>query len=187
MGFKISWIGFNGLDRAECLARLGMTETPVVDEANEAPFSLAALPNGWIILFANDFEYVTEERLSKLSRGATVIGCHIHEGIMYADAILFNDGKEVWSISHFAGDGRLDLKVTGAPPGEIGSIRDRLTAEQKKNDATEADTDFIFDIPVEAASLATGYRHDQWKFDWGEPVFHELKPARRGRQRPADR
>lgn len=178
MGFKISWIGFNGLERTECLARLGMAETSVVDEANEAPFSLAVLPNGWIILFANDFEYVTEERLAKLSRGATVIGCQIHEGIMYADAVLYNDGKPVWSISHFAGDGRLDLTISGAPPAEIEQIRDRLIAEQKKNDAAGAGKDFIFDIPVEAASLVTGYRHDQWRFDWGEPVFHELKPAR---------
>jgi hypothetical protein len=181
MGFKISWIGFNGLERAECLARLGMVETSVVDDASEAPFSLAMLPNGWIILFVNDFEFVTEDRLAKLSRGATVIGCHIHEGIMYADAILYNDGKPVWSISHFVGDGRFDLKVTGAPPAEIEQIRDKLIAEQKKNDAGQADTDFIFDIPMDAARLVTGYRYDQWKFDWGEPVFHVLKPARGGR------
>uniref|UniRef100_B0T086 Uncharacterized protein n=1 Tax=Caulobacter sp. (strain K31) TaxID=366602 RepID=B0T086_CAUSK len=181
MGFKISWIGFNGLEQAECLSRLGMIETPVVDEANEAPFSLAVLPNSWIILFANDFEYVTEDRLATLSRGATVIGCHIHEGIMYADAMLYNDGKAVWSLSHFVGDGRFDLKTTGAPPGEIEQIRVKLIAEQKMNDEAHADTDFIFDIPVEAARLVTGYRHDQWKFDWGEPVFHELRPARRGK------
>ncbi|CAN5295769.1 hypothetical protein BH10PSE4_BH10PSE4_35760 [soil metagenome] len=177
MGFNISWMGFNGIDRAECLARLDMTETKVVDEANEVPFSLAVLPNNWLILFANDFEYVSEKRLAKLSAGATVMGCHIGEGVMYSDAILYNNGKPVWSISHFGGRDRLDLKITGTLPAEGGPIR--LVAEQKKNDAGPADTDFIFDIPVETASLVTGYRYDQGKFDWGEPVFHVLKAARR--------
>jgi hypothetical protein len=174
MGFDISWIGFNGLDRTECLHRLRMTATDEVDEAQEEPFSLAELPNKWIILFANDFEYVSDKRLAALSAEATVIGCHIHEGVMFSDATLFNAGRKVWSISHFAGDGPLNLETSGELPAEILTIRDRLLAKQKARGAS-SDVDHVFDIPVEAAQLVTSYRYDQWKFDWGEPVFHVLK------------
>jgi len=55
-----------------------MTATNEVDEAQAEPFSLAELPINWIILFANDFEYVSDKRLAALSGGGTVIGCHIH-------------------------------------------------------------------------------------------------------------
>ncbi len=174
MGFDISWIGFNGLSREECLRRLRMKDTGEVDEANEEPFSLAQLPNNWVILFANDFEYVSDKRLAALSTGATVIGCHIHEGVMFSDATLFNAGRKIWSISHYSGDGRLDLKIQGELPSEILAIRDKLLAEQKAAGVT-SEVDHVFDIPVEAARLVTSYRYDQWKFDWGEPVFHVLK------------
>jgi len=174
MGFAISWIGFSGLDRKECLRRLRMSATNEVDEAQEEPFSLAELPNNWIILFVNDFEYVSDKRLAALSGGATVIGCHIHEGVMFSDATLFNAGRKVWSISHFGGEGRLDLKVTGEPPLEIVAIRDRLMVEQKAV-GPASDVDHVFDIPVEAAEFVTSYRHDRSKFDWGEPIFHVLK------------
>jgi hypothetical protein len=174
MGFHISWIGFNGLDREECLRRLGMKATRAVDEANEEPFSLAQLPNNWIILFANDIEYVSDKRLAELSVETTVIGCHVHEGVMFSDATLFNAGRKIWSITHYAGDGVLDLKVQGDLPAEILAIRDKLLAEQKAA-GPASNVDHVFDIPVEAARLVTSYRYDQWKFDWGEPVFHVLK------------
>jgi hypothetical protein len=151
-----------------------MKITREVDEANEAPFSLAELPNKWIILFANDIEYVSDKRLTALSSEATLIGCHIHEGVMFSDATLFNAGRKVWSVSHYAGDGSLDLKTAGQPPVEILAIRDKLLAEQKAA-GPASEVDHVFDIPVEAARLVTSYRHDQWKYDWGEPVFHVLK------------
>ena len=175
MGFKISWIGFNGLGLAECLRRLRMKATDVLDEANEAPFSLAQIPNNWIILFANDFAYVSDERLAELSAGATVIGCRIHEGVMYSDAALFNSGHKIWSISHYFGAAPLDLNIAGDLPSEILTIRDRLLAEQKAADPI-ANIDHVFDIPVQAAELVTGFRYDRWKFDWGEPAFHVLTP-----------
>jgi hypothetical protein len=180
MGFRISWIGFNGLDRQECLARLHMRETQEIDEAQEEPFSLAQLPNNWIVLFANDFEYVSDKRLAELSTGATVIGCRVHEGVMYSDVALYNAGRKMWSVSHYAGDGALDLKIEGQPPAEVLTLRDTLLEKQRSAGAT-SEVDHVFDVPVEAAQLVTSYRYDQWKFDWGEPIFHVLKVERSGR------
>jgi len=174
MGFDISWVGFNGISRADGLKRLGMIDTQRVDEANEAPFSLAQLPNNWLILFVNDFEFASDARLARLSKDATVIGCKISEGIMYSDAALFHAGKRVWAISHFGGKDLYDLKIEGTLPPEIEQVRSRLMAEQKAQVQGSPPVDLVFDIPVEAARLVTSYRHDQWKFDWGEPVFNAL-------------
>ncbi len=174
MGFDISWIGFNGISRADCLNRLGMIATKRVDEANEEPFSLAQLPSNWLILFVNDFEFASDARLARLSKDATVIGCKISEGVMYSDAALFHAGKRLWAISHFGGKDPYDLKVEGTLPPEIEQVRSRLIAEQKAKAKALLPVDLIFDIPVEAARLVTSYRYDQWKFDWGEPVFNVL-------------
>ena len=53
MGYRIAWVGFEGLDRASCLTLTAMHDTTRLDEANEAPFSLASLPTGWTSLFSN--------------------------------------------------------------------------------------------------------------------------------------
>jgi len=58
-GVCISWIGISGLDRKECLRRLRLSATNEVDEAQKEPFSLAELPNNWIILFANEWRLQT--------------------------------------------------------------------------------------------------------------------------------
>ena len=67
MGFSISWLGFKALSKAEILRRTGFRDTGAYDEANESPFSLAELPNGWTILFSNDFDYGAGEHLIGLS------------------------------------------------------------------------------------------------------------------------
>jgi hypothetical protein len=50
-----------------------------------------------------------------------------------------------------------------------------LLKEQDSNGGIEADDDYVFDIPVELASMICGYRHDRWKFDWGQPSFTCLR------------
>jgi hypothetical protein len=41
-----------------------------------------------------------------------------------------------------------------------------------------SDVDYFFDIPVDLAAEQTGYCHDRWEFDWGEPRFAVLQRAR---------
>ena len=164
MGFKISWIGFNGIDREEVLRRLSFADTGQSVDYPEDGFALCELPNGWLIVVSQDFDYADEPRLAKVSSGATVIGCQIHEGVMYSGAALYNDRHKVWSITHFSDDGPLDLKVAGAPPDEIRQISAKLMAEQVERGAATR-TDFLFDAPIQAARLVTGYQHDQWKFE----------------------
>jgi hypothetical protein len=67
VGFRISWIGFDGKGRTSALEMVGLRDTGEPDEANEAPFSGAEIPGGWFILFSHDFQFASRERLAQLS------------------------------------------------------------------------------------------------------------------------
>jgi hypothetical protein len=97
-----------------------------------------------------------------------------HEGVMFSAAYGYDRGNARWSVVHNAQEGISDLSVSGAPPTELERIRERLSKQQSDAGGDAADVDYIFDIPVELAATVCGYRHDQWKFDWGEPRFNVL-------------
>lgn len=184
MGFHICYICVKGLTKAQLLARIGMSATREEDEATEAPFSLAQGPKGWLILWANDFDYASEAVLRGLSAAATAVGCQVHEGIMVSVAREYRDAREVWTVMHDSSRGGLHLAVQGTPPPQFTAIRDRLLAAQAAEPKGEPlPVDSVFDIPVETARALTGYRYDESRFDWGEPKFYVLKPARGGAQK----
>jgi len=64
--------------------------------------------------------------------------------------------------------------VSGSPSETFEHIHKRLWQEQDAEGGTDASVDYIFDVPVETAAVVCGYRHDFWKFDWGEPTFTAL-------------
>ena len=171
MGFKISWVGFHGLLKSEVLQIIGGVDSGIVDEANEAPFSIAEVPGVWFILFCNDFGFASEKTLRSLSARGTVLACQVHEGVMFSAAFGYERGKLQWSLTHNSDNGIKDLSVSGSPPPEFAEIRDRLSKEQEDNEGDSGDVDYFFDIPVETAEALCAYRHDRWKFDWGQPTF----------------
>jgi hypothetical protein len=174
MGFKVSWIAFHGTGRDAALEKLGFRDTGEPDEANEAPFSGAEIPNGWFVVFANDFDFISPKRLASLSRGCRLIACRVHEGVMFSGAFFYQDGERVSEISHDAQVGVYDLSVLGSPPKEFQSIRDSQMKQQDEEGGDEAEVDCIFEIPIETAAAICGYRHDRGRFDWGEPKFARL-------------
>jgi len=171
MGFKISWIGFDGPSKPEVLAIAGLQDTGQPDEVNEAPFSGAEFPGGWFILFSNDFDFVTRERLTKLSTACRIVACQVHEGVMVSAAYGYERGRCAWELGHDAQQDIYDLTVTGLPPPPFNSIRRRLTQQQE---STTGDVDYIFGIPVVVAESVCNYRHDRWMYDWGHPQFTRL-------------
>lgn len=171
MGFKVSWIGFDGKGKTSALEAVGLQDTGEPDRANEAPFSGAEIPGGWFILFSNNFQFVSRERLAKLSVDCSIVACQVHEGTMVSGAYGYEHGSHVWELVHNSQQSINDLSVSGSPPPSFQSIRQRLMQEQQ---ATAGGVDYIFDIPVEVAASVCKYRHDQWKFEWGEPRFVRL-------------
>jgi hypothetical protein len=172
VGFRISWIGFDGKGRTSALEMVGLRDTGEPDEANEAPFSGAEIPGGWFILFSHDFQFASRERLAQLSIDCRIIACQVHEGIMFSAAYGYERGNRVWDLAHNAQQGIYDLSVSGSPPLSYESIRQRLT---RKQEATAGSgVDYIFDIPVEVAAAICKYRYGQLKFEWGRPQFTRL-------------
>jgi hypothetical protein len=173
MGFRISWIGFDGKGKTSALEMVGLKDTGEPEEANEAPpFSGAEIPGGWFILFSNDFGFASRERLVELSIDCRIIACQVHEGIMFSAAYGYGRGNRVWELAHNAQQGLYDLSVSGSPPPSFESVRQRLTRRQEAT--AGSGIDYIFDIPVEVAAAICKYRHDRWKFEWGTPQFTRL-------------
>ena len=160
MGFSISWIGVQGLDRGEILERLELVDTGEADEQNRARLSWAQLPDGWTIIFSNRIDYA-EANLAALSMGGVAIGCDVEEHVMYCRARGYRDGVELWSVIHDSENGIYDLTAKGDLPAVFPALQARLIAEQDQEGGQDADVDLIFDIPTETAKAVCGYKHDE--------------------------
>lgn len=173
MGFKISWIAVQTESPARFLAEVGFVETDQLDEANEAPFAWSALPNNWFVLFSNNFDFVFDTDLEKLSLSETIVACVVHEGAMISVAFGYENGELVWQVGHNSQEGLDHLESWGSLPDGYEQLRARYL-EQQRSEGESAEVDFVFEIPIELAHLVSGYRHDLWKYDWGSPSFKVL-------------
>jgi len=180
LGYSISWCSLRA-SKESALRALGFKETDEVDQANEAPFSAAYLPSGWSIVWANDVDFASPGNLERLHLPTPVIACQIEEHSMYSACHEVNDGLLSWSVWHDAQVDVYDLNSFGNVPQEFEAIAAAQRAEQEANGGTEAGVDYIFDAPVELAMALTSYRHDRWRFDWGEPRFTAIKRRHRPR------
>jgi hypothetical protein len=179
LGRCISWIGFRGTTKDQILARLGLRDTGEPDEYNEEPVSGAEIPGGWYVVFSNDIEFVSLERLARLSRECLVVACQAYEGMMISSAYCYENGADLWTVIHDSNQAIDHLFVDGTPPPEFEAIRDRLTLQQREEGAKAADdelgVDYVFNIPIETAAIVCPYRYDEHGFDWGEPNFTRLE------------
>lgn len=176
MGFKVSWIAVQTESPASFLAELGYEETDRLDEANEAAFSWSALPENWFVLFSNDFNFVFETDLEKLSHLRKIVACVVHEGAMISVSFGYENGKLEWQVGHNSQEGLNHLESWGSLPEGFDQLRDSYR-QQQQSEGKSPEVDFVFEIPIELARLVTGYRHDLWKFDWGSPSFKVLSES----------
>ncbi len=181
MGFKISWLGFSGRSRDEVLATLHLTDTGVVEGVPESPISVTSVPNGWTIVWLNRFDhpFAEDASLRLFSQDCTVIAVHVHEGIMFSGVECYREGAPVWSVTHNAQEGMYDLQTEGTLPEAFAEIRARLTGEQDREGGAHAEVDYIFDVPVELAMTLSGFRHDRWRYDWGELTVSPRRESRK--------
>jgi hypothetical protein len=177
MGYAISWMALKGKAKSNVLASLELHDTGQPDDANESPVSGAEFPNGWYVLFLNDYSHplVEPSSVERLSHGCEIIVCLVEEHVMASSAAMYQNGRRTWEIMHQGdGDNVYDLTVEGTPPHTYEALRQRLTKQQQDEGGRAAEVDYIFDIPLELAFEICGYRHDRWKFDWGRPNFTAL-------------
>src|ERR1700731_1747252 len=145
MGFKVSWIAFQGETKEQILEKLVVRDTGEADQANEAAFSGANIPTGWFILFSNDFGFVSPKRLASLSADCRLVACQVHEGVMVSRAFFYERGGKLWQVEHDSQRNARDLSVSGSPPPEFDAVCRRLTQQQDEEPEDESfDVDYIF-------------------------------------------
>lgn len=79
MGWHVSYACVKGKDRQTVLDDLDLETLPgEVEQAWDAPLTIADLPNGWIVLFCDDVEEALQpEWLTALANGAEVAACQL--------------------------------------------------------------------------------------------------------------
>jgi hypothetical protein len=94
---------------------------------------------------------------------------------MFSAAYGYRNGAQQWCVWHDAQNGISDLSVVGHPPPAFDEIRARLSRKQDENGGDSSDVDFFFDIPMETAQSLCPYRHDVWRYAWGDAVFTSVE------------
>lgn len=161
---------------------LSFQDTGQEDEANEAPFSVAYLPTGWSVIWSNDFEYASPSNILRLSSPLRLIGCQVEEHVMFTACHAAKDGRALWNVWHnFQEGGIYDLNSSGEVPKEFEIFAATRRAEQDAAGGDKSEVDYCSEVPLDLAMALTGYRHDRFRFDWGEPRFTVIEPLRRRR------
>ena len=167
MGFSNTWVAVKGVPKQTLLDRLGMDDTEFPVDPESEQMSVGRNSRGWILLCSNDWEL--GERAAELSQGGEAVACWIEDHVMTSGARGFSDGQEDWSVWYE--EQRLD--IGGDPPDALTKVHAKAKKAQQKHGAS-ADplrTDYIYEIPVDLAAAACGFRLDRLP----QPKFTALK------------
>lgn len=163
MGFSISWLAVNGKSPEAITQELGLTPTGEMTEYGESLFTGRTLSNGWFLLVINHckHDFVKSKSLASLSISCEVIACSIEEHVMFCSSELWRNGAQIWRIEHDAQKNIEHISNFGLPPDGYSAIDQEFFEEQKKAGGKKADTDYIFEIPLQVAKNIVGFRHDE--------------------------
>lgn len=183
MGFSISWLAVQGKGRKAVLEELGLSATGQREEFPESPVTVAELPSGWLLVFANDFDadLVSDETLEALSAGCVVVACRVEEHVMVSYAQCYTSQVSTWRVLHDAERGVDHLDTKGDLPAEFSSIRDSLLAQQQAAEGV----DYVFDVPIALAQRLTSFRHDEGIPGAPEDLFEVVVPLPASAPAPA--
>ena len=175
MGFSLAWFAAQGIDSDTFLERAGFVDTGEIDEYFEQDHSGGELPGGWYVIVTSDLGLVAPDRLAAWSAGGRLLAAVIHEGSMNSLAMEWQDGRQVWSVSHDGSEGGDQLAVDGQLPDVFEELKHEADAAQKESEKEGGGVDFVFDIPLDLAAEITGFRHDEMGFDDDIPAFTALE------------
>ncbi|MCE2577130.1 hypothetical protein [Gluconacetobacter entanii] len=178
MEYNFSYYSFCGISKADLLSGLGMQDTGTLDANGQYDFTMAQLPDHWIVFRYNNLGRPPAVARKELSRQGTLIACDVREGEHVCRVECYEHGVLKWSISHDgeAGD-TLDLEVVGIVPPTFAPMRRAAFAAQQKADQAGEDAHYMYWLPLDFAASLTGYRYDREKFPWGTPQFTEIEPV----------
>ncbi len=174
MGFRVLLIAVSGKEPAEIHRDLGVVPTQEFEEIAESPVTGATLPSGDYLLYINDDAMIVpnDKLFARLSKGAKLLACYVNETCMESLATHWENGKSKWRVHHDSEQGLDHLHTTGTLPPQFSAIRDRLLAQQRG----DAESDYVFDIPVELVRELAGFRYDQDLPGASAKPFQVLEP-----------
>jgi hypothetical protein len=193
MGYSLSWVAVKADPKAVYSAlkvqptgqrQRGLFERPGMPALSSArrvpplPKDLCAallLAAQTIVIFNR--KELKDRQLAAVSQIGETIYCFVEEHVMVCVVALWQDGNQVWRVTHDAQVGLDHLSVDGDVPPFFASIRDKYVAKQAAE--PEDDVDRISDIPVELARELTGFRHDQEISGASAEPFEMLEPVKK--------
>jgi hypothetical protein len=163
MGFSLSWVGLQSVDRSAALEALALRDTGEPDEYFETDFAAAEFPARWLVVVSNDAGFFLQpDVMAMLSRGARLVAVCAEEHVMFSSAEEWRDGERIWAAEHVGENGEVDdLTERGSPPARLEEIR----ASIRKKQEGRKDVDYGFEIPLELAKEIVGFKHDEFEPD----------------------
>lgn len=159
MGYALDWVSVSGLSKDQVLSRLGLLDTgEATDYLSRGGFMWAMTPDSRVIVATEQYGWLTPERLSQLSEGASLVAARAEDNDCTSAASGYRGGQRVWSVTHdnpeeYGVIGGLELD--GDVPAELATIRAQLEAEQSASDDDRVD--YIFDVPNELVATLGGW------------------------------
>ncbi|QHC36479.1 hypothetical protein [Komagataeibacter xylinus] len=186
VGYRVGMFLFHGIDRAEVLHRMHLSDTGNTEADRPAPAAVASLPDGWTVIWFNDpaaaLHHVT--RMQAYAAGCTAISLFVDEPDYMTEATGYANGSQLWTVRHVGTSrtrslpgGPHDLHITGTPPAQLDVIVTNMQKEEADSGYLPDMIDFYFDIPVELVYALTGFRYCQREYDSECVTFNTLLPS----------
>ena len=185
MGFAISWLAVKGKSPAAVAQELGLTPTGEITDYAEALFTGRTLSVGWFLLVIDAFEheFVKPAVLAALSCNCDVVACSIEEHVGFCSSELWRRGTQVWRIEHDSQTSVEHISHSGSPPNGFTAIEKSFSERQREAGGKESHIDYYFEIPLQTAKVAVGFKHDEANPDLEDfEVFS--KPANSASTKP---
>ena len=169
MGFNMSWVFVDEIELDELYAALDVKSTgqpadPYDLGTSRVPLAGLRPTAGWCAIFGRyssvlDIAIGTDPpRLARLPARFRAITCVVLEHAMISYASLWQGGRQIWEIRHQPiKEQPAHLDFWGDLPPDFFRSREAALEKQRGNDGV----DFVFDVPLDAAAVITGYRHDR--------------------------
>ena len=186
MGFSISWLAVRGADTDTVLGVLDLTQTGERDGfPTESPIAGAALEDGWYVVVLDRYghAFVDDDTLRRVSELGDVVAGAAEEHVMCSFACGWERGQRIWWAMHDAQIGIGHLQTDGAMPPDFEAIRRELLDEQHAAGGDDAEVDYVFDIPLRLATVASGFSYTETEPEDGFVVLRPLGDAKRRRWR----
>lgn len=172
MGFKIACAAFPVTDSENILERMKLINTGQADEFNEATYSGGIVENDYFLIWKNtsDIDFSKSER-KVLNELNDCLILAVSETVMSGYVVRMKNAEIFWQVTYSGHEDPVEFLEEGSVPPFISQKYRDLCLLYEKNEGTELEADYRFDILSETFKHFTGHKYD----DAHNFKFFELK------------